>query len=101
LPVSYPYPLQAWKLGGQGFAMLSGEPVVEYAIALKESLGQDLFVMGYANDYVSYIPSERIREEGGYEGCKSQIIFGLPNCWAPGLEEKILSGMRSLVESLH
>jgi neutral ceramidase len=100
LPVSYPYPVQAWKLGDQILAMLSGEPVVEYTLALKESLGQDIFVMGYANDYVSYIPSERILSEGGYEGCASQIIFGLPNCWAPGLEARILTTLCDLVGSL-
>lgn len=100
LPESYPYPMQGWKLGDLPFAMLSGEPVVEYALALKETLGQDTFVMGYANDYVSYIPSERILNEGGYEGCKAQMIFGLPSCWAPGLEEAIVTGMRSLLTSL-
>ena len=99
-PESYVYPLQGWIIGDLPFAMLAGEPVVEYALAIKEVLGQDSFVMGYANDYVSYIPSERILAEGGYEGCQAQMIFGLPSCWAPGLEEKIVTGMCSLLTSL-
>lgn len=91
LPVSYPYPVQTWRLGSQLLVALGGETVVSYAIGIKERLGQDVFVMGYANDLMAYIPSERVREEGGYEGRGAQIIYGLPAPWAAGLEEKILS----------
>jgi hypothetical protein len=47
--------------------------------------------MAYANDLMAYIPSERVREEGGYEGQGAQIIYGLPSPWADGLQERILS----------
>ena len=91
LPVSYPYPVQTWRLGSQLLVALGGETVVSYAIGIKERLGQETFVMGYANDLMAYIPSERVREEGGYEGGGAQIIYGLPAPWAAGLEERILS----------
>jgi len=91
LPASYPYPVQTWRLGTQLLVALGGETVVSYAIGLKERLGQEIFVMGYANDLMAYIPSERVREEGGYEGRGAQIIYGLPAPWAAGLEERILS----------
>lgn len=91
LPASYPYPVQTWRMGSQLLVALGGETVVSYAIGIKERLGQETFVMGYANDLMAYIPSERVREEGGYEGQGAQIIYGLPAPWAAGLEEKILS----------
>ena len=46
--------------------------------------------MGFANDVMSYIPSETILEEGGYEGESSQMVYGMPGKWEPGLQEKIL-----------
>lgn len=90
-PASYPYPVQTWKLGSQILVVLGGEVVVSYAVGIKEHLGQETFVMGYANDLMAYIPSEKVREEGGYEGQGAQIIYGLPSSWAAGLEERILS----------
>lgn len=91
LPASYPYPVQTWQMGGQTLVVLGGEVVVDYALAIKERLGQNAFIMAYANDLMAYIPSERVREEGGYEGQGAQIIYGLPSPWADGLQERILS----------
>lgn len=90
LPVSYPYPVQIWKLGDQPIIAMGGEVVTDYAIELKKIFGNDLFVIGYANDVMSYIPSERVLNEGGYEGESSQMVYGMPGKWMPGIEEKIL-----------
>jgi neutral ceramidase len=96
LPVTYPYPVQLWQLGAQTLVTLGGEVTVPYAIGIKERLGQDTFVMGYANDLMAYIPSEIILEEGGYEGQTSQLIYGMPNKWKPGLEAQILEAVAGL-----
>jgi hypothetical protein len=96
LPLVYPYPIQLWKLGAQTLVTLGGEVTVPYAIGVKERLGQDTFVMGYANDVMAYIPSETILTEGGYEGKTSQLIYGLPNTWKPGLEAQILDAVTAL-----
>ncbi|MDD4109829.1 MAG: neutral/alkaline non-lysosomal ceramidase N-terminal domain-containing protein [Prolixibacteraceae bacterium] len=95
---SYPYPVQVWKLGEQPVIILGGELVVDYAIKLKQIFGQDTFVLGYSNDVMAYIPSERILEEGGYEGASSQIAFGLPAPWAVGIETVIISKVLELAE---
>jgi neutral ceramidase len=93
---SYPYPLQVWQLGDQLIFTLGGELVIEYAIKLKEMYGQDIFVLGYSNDVMSYIPSTRILLEGGYEGARSQKTYGLPGLWSPTIETKILNGFMQL-----
>jgi neutral ceramidase len=96
LKTSYPYPLEVWKLGDQAIMALGGELVVEYSIELKKIYGPSIFVMGYVNDDMSYIPSETILQEGGYEGESSQMVYGLPAKWAPGIEKRIIDEMKKL-----
>jgi neutral ceramidase len=93
---SYPYPVQAWKIGDQAIMALGGELVVEYSLELKKMYGQGIFVLGYVNDDMAYIPTETILQEGGYEGLSSQMVYGLPAQWKPGLEKKILDAMAEL-----
>ena len=95
---SYPYPLQVWQLGDQLIFSLGGEVVIEYAIKLKEIFGQEVFVLGYSNDVMGYIPSAKILKEGGYEGESSQWVYGLPGLWTPNIELTILNGLVQLVE---
>src|SRR5690606_18663819 len=63
LMTSYPYPVQLWKMGDQPIVSLGGELVVDYALRLKRIFGNRLFVMGYANDVMAYIPSKRVLTE--------------------------------------
>jgi neutral ceramidase len=96
LPTSYPYPVQIWKLGEQSLMTLGGELVVQYAIELKKMFGQDIFVMGYANDEMAYIPSDVVLQEGGYEGDTSQKVYGMPSKWETGIQSNILSEFEKL-----
>jgi hypothetical protein len=86
---SYPYPIQVWKLGDQLLVALGGEPVVDYAVKLKTQYGNDLFVLGYSNDVMAYIPTRTVLMEGGYEGATSQFAFGHPGTWKPSIESAI------------
>jgi hypothetical protein len=89
---SYPYyPIQVWQLGEQSLIVLGGEVVVDYALALRELLGNDIILMAYSNDVMTYIPSERVLSEGGYEGRSSMWVYGHRGSWEPGLEEKIIN----------
>lgn len=92
LPAKYPYPIQVWQLGtGVTWVALGGEITVEYSLRIKERLGQGrTWVTGYANDVMSYIPSEKILAEGGYEGDSSQVYYQKPTKWAPGIEKAIV-----------
>jgi len=98
LITSYPYPVEVWKLGDQVIMTLGGEPVVEYAIDLKKLFGPGIFVIGYSNDVMGYIPSESILKEGGYEGLSSQMVYGLPAKWNSDTPEKILKEFEKVAE---
>lgn len=100
IPRTYPYPIQVWKLGQVTGVFLGGEVVVDYSIAIK-GLPVDVdFVAAYANDVMSYIPSERVLAEGRYEGATSMIYYGMPSPWAPGLEQDILQTVLEQLKSL-
>jgi neutral ceramidase len=94
----YSYPIQAWSLGNLSWAALGGEVVIDYSNRLRTELGSNLWVFGYSTDVMAYIPSERVLQEGRYEGDTSMIPYGRPSKWAPGLEEKIVSKTRDLTE---
>ena len=99
---SYPYPIQAWKVGNQLIISLGGEPVIDYAVQIKNIYGSGTFVFGYSNDVMAYIPSARVLAEGGYEGATSQMAVGLPATWKPvieGLIHKEISRLVSKIEN--
>lgn len=94
LPESYRYPIATWRLGTDlRFVFLGGEVVVDYALAIKDSSrgGGSVWVAGYSNDVMAYIPSRRVLREGGYEGGGSNVYYGLPGTWSPLIEKQILS----------
>lgn len=101
LAKSYPYPVQAWKLGSnQLWISLGGEVVVDYSLRLKATYGRRTWVAGYANDVMAYIPSRRVWEEGGYEA-GAFSVYGLPtDRWAPDIEERIAACVGRLVKGL-
>jgi hypothetical protein len=93
---SYPYPVEVWKLGELPIMILGGELTVQYDLELKKLYGPDIFVMGYSNDDMAYIPSETILKEGGYEGESSQRVYGLPAKWNSDIQVKILGEMQKI-----
>ena len=90
---TYPYPVQTWQLGNLSWVALGGEVCVDYALRLKATHGP-LWVTGYANDVMAYIPSLRVLKEGGYEGDSSMIYYGQPCAWGPRIEELIVGEVR-------
>jgi neutral ceramidase len=100
LPTEYPYPVQVAHFGGDlVLAALGGEAVVDYSLRLKKELAGNaaVWIAAYSNDVMGYIPSRRVREEGGYEGGDA-MRFSLthPGPWAPELEEKIVGKILEL-----
>ena len=98
LKKTYPYPVQVWNLGGKiRWIALGGEIVIDYSLRFKKQFGRETtWVTGYANDVMAYIPSERILKEGGYEGGSSMLYYQLPTNWKPGLEDRIVSTVKTL-----
>jgi neutral ceramidase len=90
------YPVQVIRLGDDVLLVALGmETTVDYALRIKSEFtlpdGPAVWVAGYSNDYPGYIPSRRVLLEGGYEATRT-------GPWDPGLEEKIMATVRTLVE---
>lgn len=99
---AYPYPLHAWLLGGDTLMIgMGAETVVDYALRFKRQYGPGTWVLGYADDMISYIPSRRVWEEGGYEGGTFLFEYGRPAFrWAGDIEDRIASGIDRLVRKV-
>jgi hypothetical protein len=95
--LNYSYPIQAWRLGNLSWLALGGEVVIDYSLRLRRELGADLWVFGYSTDVMAYIPSERVLQEGRYEGDTSMIPYGRPGPWAPGIENTIVERAKQLL----
>jgi neutral ceramidase len=98
---SYPYPVHAWRLGGVLFIGTGAETVVDYALRFKAEYGRDTWVLGYADDMISYIPSRRVWAEGGYEGGPNLYEYGRPATrWTGDVEDRIAGTVRKLVDAV-
>lgn len=101
LDPSYPYPVQAWRLGDLTWVLLGGEVVVDYSLRLKRNLGSSkTWVSGYCNDVMAYIPSQRVLKEGGYEGGGAMLYYGLPSPWADSVEEDIVGAVAKVLGAI-
>jgi hypothetical protein len=102
IPDRYPqYPLQVWRFGDElTWVALGGEVVIDYNVRLKKELPshKTLWITGYANDVMSYIPSKRVLQEGGYEAETSQIYYGMPAKWSVGIEDAIVKAAVELAK---
>jgi hypothetical protein len=106
-PISYP--IVTWSFGGDvTIVALAGETCVGYALRLKKEFGSDkVWPVGYANEIMCYIPSERVLLENGYESgwslawgrgvATSQMSgSGWETPFAAGLEDRIITAVRNL-----
>jgi hypothetical protein len=101
-PATYPYPIQAWRLGPDlTWVFLGGEVVVDYSLRIKSDLGaKNTWIASYANDVMGYIPSRRVLAEGGYEGGEARIPYGLPAVWDPKVEQQIIDAVQDVAGHL-
>jgi hypothetical protein len=100
---AYPYPVHAWQLGKEMLVIgMGAETVVDYALRFKQEFGPGTWVCGYADDMISYIPSRRVWEEGGYEGGWSLYEYGRPALrWAGDIEDRIAAAVHRVVAKVH
>jgi neutral ceramidase len=102
LPETYPYPVQVLRLGNTiTWVFLGGETVVDYSLRLQKELsGPLVWVSGYSNDVMAYIPSLRIWKEGGYEGGGAMVYGSHPSRWSANAEEHIVGTVKELLNNL-
>ncbi len=98
----YPYPIHAWRLGQEMLMIGTGaETVVDYAINYKRQYGWGTWVCGYSDDMISYIPSRRVWEEGGYEGGSNLYEYGRPAFrWSGDIQQRIDAAVKRQVEKV-
>lgn len=99
---SYPFPVQVLQFGHDlTLITLGGEVVIDYSLRFKKELADvcPVWVAGYSNDVMAYIPSERVLREGGYEGTGAMRYTSLPSPWKSGLEEQIVKTVHELARS--
>jgi len=92
-----PAPLHVLRLGPLSLAALSGEVVVDYALAIKRKHGSGTWVAGYTDSVFGYVPSLRVLREGGYEGGDAMLYFGRPGPFADTVESTVLNGVDALM----
>jgi hypothetical protein len=96
LPTSVPCRIDAWHFArGPAIVFLPGEVVVDHAVRLKrEHPGGRLWLNAWSHDVPCYVPSRRVLDEGGYEPDFSMIYYGWPARFAPGVEDRLVEGVR-------
>jgi hypothetical protein len=94
------YPVQVWRFGKEFILIaLTGETVVDYSLKFKGRYGwNDTWVFGYNNNLLSYIPSERVLKEGGYEGTTGMLEYGHRAQYKEGVEDQISKIVHELVK---
>jgi len=87
----------AVRLGGAAMVFLPGEPFVEIALKIREASPFDFTaVVGYAESYIGYIPTDRALDGGGYEA--------RPGRWsrvAPGSEPLVAREAIGMLKALN
>ena len=99
LPTILAYMIQTWTFADNlALVFLPGEVVVDYSLRLKREFDpKRLWINAYANDVPCYIPSERILQEGGYEGGGAMIYYDKPTRLAAGIENAIVQTVHELL----
>lgn len=99
LEAHYTYPVQVLRFGrALTFIALAGETVVDYSLRFKKELaGENVWVAGYSNDVMGYVPSLRVRKEGGYEGGDAMRYGSHPGPWAENVEDRIAEKVHALL----
>ncbi|WP_114576413.1 hypothetical protein [Saliphagus sp. LR7] len=97
LPRTHPYPIQAIGFGGDlTMVALTGEVLVGYSLELKERLPGPLWVAGYSNNYMTYIPTVDDLYAGGYEADRFVHLTELPAKFDHSVEDRVLSTATAL-----
>lgn len=99
---TYPYPIQAIRFGKDlSILAMAGETVVDYSLWAKKQYSKErLFVAGYSNEVMCYIPTARILKEGGYEANSSMIYYVMPGPFSESVEERIQQGIKTVMKQV-
>jgi len=96
---SVPAEVQVVRLDDTAFVGIPGEPFVGLGLRIKEATGMDLvFVCGYTNGDIGYVPTRHEYDEGGYEIDEAFKYYGYPAALAPATGEILITTVLRLIE---
>jgi hypothetical protein len=100
LHATVPAEVQTLHLGELVLAGVPGEFFVELGLQIKAACApRPVFVVGFANDNIGYIPARRAYPFGGYEIEHAYRYYGYPAVLAPEAGEQIVARITSLIQN--
>ena len=99
IPLTQSCPLHVARFGDDLlWIFISGETVVDYSLRFKrEFAGPFVWVAGYCDDVFAYLPSQRVRLEGGYEGSDGIVHQLTATPFQPTVEQRVMEAITRLV----
>jgi hypothetical protein len=67
-----PLEVQGIRINDALFVAVPAEVFVEIGLRLKQTASHTLFIVGIANGYIGYLPTQEAHEVGGYEVVSSK-----------------------------
>lgn len=75
-PATFRTPVQAIRMGEMAICALPGEPFCQMGLNIKaKSPFKQTMLVGMANDYAGYLPTEEAHAQGGYETWRAKSSF--------------------------
>lgn len=91
--------VQTIRVGEMALVSAPGELFVELGLAIKAQAGvAHLFVCGFGNDNIGYIPTRRAYPLGGYEVNEAYKYYGYPAALAPEAGEAYVAAASQLLQ---
>jgi hypothetical protein len=102
LPDARTHQIVTWTFGDDlAMVFLSDEVVVDFALRLQREFDASrLWITAYAQDVSTYIVSQRLIAEGGYEvrnSLSSLVTFGHPESLQPAMEDRIIDRVKAML----
>jgi len=99
-PTALTTELQVIRVGDLAFISAPGELFVELGLAIKQGVdGAHLFVCGFGNDNIGYIPARRAYPHGGYEIEDAYKYYRYPAALAPEAGEMVVVTALELLDN--
>lgn len=86
-PATIPVDVQAVRIGPAAFVAVGAEVFSRLAAELRAAAGPRVYVVGYANGDIGYLPPREIYAEGGYEVDNAYKFYGHFMVAAGGFEQ--------------
>jgi hypothetical protein len=94
LPATVAAEVQTLHLGELVIVGVPGELFVELGLQIKAgAAGRSIFVCGFANDSIGYIPTRAAYPRGGYEIDEAYKYYGYPAALAPEAGEQLVTSV--------